>query len=146
MCMLLYFAGITGPIQEISPSKEEEEDSIAQMCQQLTRGLSALTSEDPFAAAPSSSFQNQPGQASTAHANNIPPAAQQCECTVIVMDLLGNCIMGTSMSSKKNKYCDLLTECPPFCIGSNFVSTVIAPLKLLLKHKFHYIYMIHFLA
>lgn len=69
--------GITGPIQEISPSKEEEEDSIAQMCQQLTRGLSALTSEDPFAAAPSSSFQNQPGQASTAHANNIPPAAQQ---------------------------------------------------------------------
>ena len=33
-------------IHEVSP---EHEDSIAQMCQQLTQGLSAMSSEDPFA-------------------------------------------------------------------------------------------------
>ncbi|XP_070179986.1 protein numb-like isoform X2 [Littorina saxatilis] len=32
-------------IQEVSP---EHEDSISQMCQQLTQGLSAMSSEDPF--------------------------------------------------------------------------------------------------
>lgn len=31
----------------MSPSKEQE-DSIAHMCQQLTMGLSQLSSEDPF--------------------------------------------------------------------------------------------------
>lgn len=36
------------PIQELSPSKENEE-SIAQMCQQLTQGLTALNTDDPFA-------------------------------------------------------------------------------------------------
>ncbi|XP_056022607.1 protein numb-like isoform X3 [Ostrea edulis] len=38
---------VSAPIQEMSPSKEEE-DSIAQMCQQLTMGLSQLSSDDPF--------------------------------------------------------------------------------------------------
>lgn len=43
---------MNSPIQEMSPSKEQE-DSIAQMCQQLTMGLSALTTEeDPFSTAP----------------------------------------------------------------------------------------------
>ena len=35
----------------------ENEDSISQMCQQLTQGLSALT-EDPFASAPVQGTQN----------------------------------------------------------------------------------------
>lgn len=69
--------GITGPIQEMSPTKEEE-DSISQMCQQLTRGLSALTSEDPFAAAPSSSFQNQ----QTPQASTIPSSSAQQSYTI----------------------------------------------------------------
>ncbi|CAG5117177.1 unnamed protein product [Candidula unifasciata] len=41
--------GVTSTIHEVS---QEQEDSIAQMCQQLTQGLTALTSEDPFAAVP----------------------------------------------------------------------------------------------
>ncbi|XP_069117862.1 protein numb-like isoform X1 [Argopecten irradians] len=69
--------GITGPIQEMSPTKEEE-DSISQMCQQLTRGLSALTSEDPFAAAPSSSFQSQ----QTPQASTIPSSSAQQSYTI----------------------------------------------------------------
>ncbi|KAL8611155.1 hypothetical protein ACOMHN_064445 [Nucella lapillus] len=36
-------------IQEVSP---EREDSIAMMCQQLTQGLSAMSSEDPFSQFP----------------------------------------------------------------------------------------------
>lgn len=31
---------------------QEQEDSIAQMCQQLTQGLTALTSDDPFSGVP----------------------------------------------------------------------------------------------
>ncbi|CAL1527621.1 unnamed protein product [Lymnaea stagnalis] len=42
---------VGGTIPEVS---QEQEDSIAQMCQQLTQGLSALTTEDPFTAAPTS--------------------------------------------------------------------------------------------
>jgi len=44
-----------GVIHEV-PSPENE-DSISQMCQQLTMGLSALT-EDPFAQAPQGSHQS----------------------------------------------------------------------------------------
>ncbi|KAH9509140.1 hypothetical protein Btru_049195 [Bulinus truncatus] len=41
---------VGGTIPEVS---QEQEDSIAQMCQQLTQGLTALTSDDPFSSAPS---------------------------------------------------------------------------------------------
>ncbi|KAK3762013.1 hypothetical protein RRG08_019423 [Elysia crispata] len=40
---------VGGTIPEVS---QEKEDSIAEMCQQLTQGLSALTGGDPFAEAP----------------------------------------------------------------------------------------------
>ncbi|XP_059161097.1 protein numb-like isoform X2 [Physella acuta] len=40
---------VGGVIPEVS---QEQEDSIAQMCQQLTQGLSALTTDDPFSGAP----------------------------------------------------------------------------------------------
>ncbi|XP_055880903.1 protein numb-like isoform X2 [Biomphalaria glabrata] len=40
---------VGGTIPEVS---QEQEDSIAQMCQQLTQGLTALTSDDPFSSAP----------------------------------------------------------------------------------------------
>jgi len=43
----------SSPIPEASPSKENQ-DSIAQMCAELTQGLSQLTSDDPFANAPTS--------------------------------------------------------------------------------------------
>jgi hypothetical protein len=51
------FTGLNnnGVIHEV-PSPENE-DSISQMCQQLTQGLSALT-EDPFASAPVQGAQN----------------------------------------------------------------------------------------
>ncbi|KAL5008827.1 hypothetical protein ScPMuIL_014408 [Solemya velum] len=50
---------VTGaPIEEMSPDKED--DSIAQMCQQLTQGLSAMTTDDPFAAAPHNMAQKMP--------------------------------------------------------------------------------------
>ncbi len=41
-------------IPEVSPTKENAPDSISEMCQQLTQGLSALTtaSPDPFSSAP----------------------------------------------------------------------------------------------
>ncbi|BFZ11951.1 hypothetical protein BsWGS_14991 [Bradybaena similaris] len=43
--------GVVGAtIPEVS---QEQEDSIAQMCQQLTQGLTALTYDDPFAGVPS---------------------------------------------------------------------------------------------
>lgn len=45
---------VHAPIEEMSPTKEQE-DSISQMCQQLTQGLSALASDDPFANAPQGS-------------------------------------------------------------------------------------------
>eukprot|EP00918_Siedleckia_nematoides_P051315 GHVU01112299.1.p1 GENE.GHVU01112299.1~~GHVU01112299.1.p1 ORF type:complete len:537 (+),score=43.10 GHVU01112299.1:265-1875(+) len=45
--------GPVSPIPEASPTKENP-DSISNMCQQLTQGLSALASEDPFAKAPQS--------------------------------------------------------------------------------------------
>jgi hypothetical protein len=38
-------AAVGETIHEVSP---EHEDSIAQMCQQLTQGLSAMSSNDPF--------------------------------------------------------------------------------------------------
>lgn len=38
---------VSAPIQEMSPSKEQE-DSISHMCQQLTMGLSQLSSDDAF--------------------------------------------------------------------------------------------------
>ncbi|XP_041352785.1 protein numb-like isoform X3 [Gigantopelta aegis] len=55
-------AAVGGTIHEISP--EEQEDSIAQMCQQLTQGLSALSTEDPFASAP---------RGGLSHQNSLPP-------------------------------------------------------------------------
>lgn len=41
------------PIMEASPMTEPPTDSISQMCQQVTHGLSALTSDDPFLVVPS---------------------------------------------------------------------------------------------
>ncbi|XP_013414276.1 protein numb isoform X1 [Lingula anatina] len=43
--------GPAAPIPEVSPAKENNPDfAIAAMCQQLTQGLTALNTEDPFAA------------------------------------------------------------------------------------------------
>lgn len=57
-------AGISEPIQEMSPTKEQEE-SISKLCQQLSQGLSALSNDDPF-----SSFQSQ-------QSNHTSPAFQK---------------------------------------------------------------------
>jgi len=45
-------------------AEHEQEDSIAQMCQQLTEGLSALTSDDPFSNAPTQKPRGLTHQAS----------------------------------------------------------------------------------
>ncbi|KAL3872897.1 hypothetical protein ACJMK2_036077 [Sinanodonta woodiana] len=58
-----------GAIEEVSPSQEE--DSITQMCQQLTQGLSALNTDDPFAAAPPASHMP------TSQHHTIPVSFQQ---------------------------------------------------------------------
>ena len=59
-------------IPEVSPTKENPPDSISEMCQQLTQGLSALTTQspDPFASAPG-------GQSTTTAAvhSTTPPCA-----------------------------------------------------------------------
>ncbi|CAH1792311.1 unnamed protein product [Owenia fusiformis] len=55
--------GRVSPIPEASPTKENENpDAIASMCQELTQGLSALNSADPFAktTAPLANNQHQP--------------------------------------------------------------------------------------
>ncbi|GAB1607979.1 protein numb-like isoform X7 [Argonauta hians] len=44
--------GVSSPIPELSPS-DENADSVAQMCQQLSMGLRALSTDDPFASVPS---------------------------------------------------------------------------------------------
>lgn len=44
---LFFSLDVSAPIQEMSPSKEQE-DSISHMCQQLTMGLSQLSSDDAF--------------------------------------------------------------------------------------------------
>ena len=56
-------------IPEVSPTKENPPDSISEMCQQLTQGLSALTTQspDPFASAPG-------GQPTTAAVHSTTPA------------------------------------------------------------------------
>ncbi|KAK2149170.1 hypothetical protein LSH36_463g01019 [Paralvinella palmiformis] len=65
-------------IPEASPTKEKQEESISEMCQQLSQGLNALDTDDPFASAPNSAAlvaahqqQNSPA------ANNIPANAVQ---------------------------------------------------------------------
>ena len=45
LCLL----SAVSPIPEVSPSKEQQD--IADMCQQLTQGLSALATDDSFIAA-----------------------------------------------------------------------------------------------
>ncbi len=47
-CTCLLLAVIQSSIPEVSPTKEK--DSISEMCQQLTQGLSALTEASPAAA------------------------------------------------------------------------------------------------
>jgi len=56
-------------IPEASPTKEKQEESISEMCQQLSQGLNALDTDDPFASAPNSAAlvaahqqQNSPGR------------------------------------------------------------------------------------
>ena len=70
-CMTsFYIAGTTvATIPEASPTKEKQEESISQMCQQLSQGLNALATDDPFASAPNSAAlvaahqqQNNPGR------------------------------------------------------------------------------------
>ncbi|XP_052106126.1 protein numb-like isoform X2 [Mytilus californianus] len=58
-------AGINEPIQEMSPTKEQEE-SISKLCQQLSQGLSALSNDDPF----SSNFRSS-------QSNHTSPAFQK---------------------------------------------------------------------
>ena len=57
-------------IPEVSPTKENPPDSISEMCQQLTQGLSALTTQspDPFSSAPGS----QSTTAATVHSAQQP--------------------------------------------------------------------------
>ncbi|XP_029650999.1 protein numb isoform X5 [Octopus sinensis] len=50
-------AGVSSPIPELSPS-DENPDSVAQMCQQLSMGLRALSTDDPFASVPHSTLQS----------------------------------------------------------------------------------------
>ena len=59
-------------IPEVSPTKENPPDSISEMCQQLTQGLSALTTQspDPFASAPG----GQSRTSATVHSAT-PPSA-----------------------------------------------------------------------
>lgn len=45
------------PIPELSPT-EENPDSVAQMCQQLSQGLRALNTDDPFASMPHTTLQS----------------------------------------------------------------------------------------
>ena len=40
------------PIPEASPTKEQQDAILSDMCQQITQGLSALTTDDPFARVP----------------------------------------------------------------------------------------------
>lgn len=49
--------GVGSPIPELSPT-EENPDSVAQMCQQLSQGLRALNTDDPFASVPHSTLQS----------------------------------------------------------------------------------------
>ena len=58
------FSGVNEPIQEMSPTKEQEE-SISKLCQQLSQGLTALSKDDPF-----SSFQSS-------QSNHTSPAFQK---------------------------------------------------------------------
>lgn len=52
------------PIPEASPTKESA-DTIAEMCQQLTQGLTALQTDDPFANVPSVGQKSIASPAST---------------------------------------------------------------------------------
>ncbi|XP_046337089.2 protein numb-like isoform X4 [Haliotis rufescens] len=60
---------VGGAIQEMSPTHEQE-DSITKMCQQLTQGLSTLSSDEPFANAPTRPGMGLP------HQNSVPPFHQ----------------------------------------------------------------------
>ncbi|XP_012939143.1 protein numb [Aplysia californica] len=65
---------VGGTIAELP---QEQEDSIAQMCQQLTEGLSALTTDDPFSNAPAQ--QNAANRArghSLTHQTSLPTPFQ----------------------------------------------------------------------
>ena len=54
----------------------EQEDSIAQMCQQLTEGLSALTSDDPFSNAPTQQRSNVGPRGALTHQASLPTPFQ----------------------------------------------------------------------
>jgi len=62
------------PIPEASPTKENP-DSIAEMCQQLTQGLTALQADDPFANVPSVTQRSIASPTSTVSHTPSPPAA-----------------------------------------------------------------------
>lgn len=65
--------GSMSPIQEASPTKENNPDfAISAMCQQLTQGLTALDTDDPFASVPKS--QQQQHTAFTVQAGTAKPA------------------------------------------------------------------------
>ena len=87
----MYDSGLVAavsPIAEASPTKENAE-TITEMCQALTQGLSALTSEDPFtgakargAAPPGAPAANQQTVRATTHrvpaAEGAPPRGGWC--------------------------------------------------------------------
>ncbi|XP_061172872.1 protein numb-like isoform X3 [Saccostrea echinata] len=70
---------ISAPIQEMSPSKEQE-DSIANMCQQLTMGLSQLSSDDPFGT--TQNVESTPSKSLTSPAFQAPSPRHTTQTTV----------------------------------------------------------------
>ena len=53
---MCWFDTAVSPIPEVSPSKEQQD--IADMCQQLTQGLSALATDESFTGAPNGTPMN----------------------------------------------------------------------------------------
>ena len=73
MLVDVFVIAAASPIPEASPTKENP-DTIAEMCQQLTQGLTALQTDDPFANVPNVTQRNITSPTSTISHTPSPPA------------------------------------------------------------------------